>query len=126
MDSGRIIPFHRTPTIRKNPGQEMPSHRLGELQKIEVKLNQECLCQNPVLIGAVVFPIYSHGSSARITRHSPANAALELLDSCMNYEKHREGAVRYICGLMKHLPASRLYYGNGKSAAELIGSIYKE
>ncbi len=126
MNSGRVIPFHRTPTIRKNSGQEMPSHRLLELQKIEIKLDHERICRKPVKIMAIVFPIYDHGSSARITPHSPANAALELLACCMNYEKHKEGAVRYICGLMEHIPASRLYYGNGKSAAELIGSIYRE
>ncbi len=104
----------------------MPSHRLIELQKIEIKLDHERIFRKPVKIMAIVFPIYDHDSSARIMPHSPANAALELLACCMNYEKHKEGAVRYICGLMEHIPASRLYYGNGKSAAELIGSIYRE
>jgi hypothetical protein len=126
MSSGRVLPFHRTPTIRKNSGQEMPSHRLGELQKIEIKLNRERICRKPVKVIAILFPIYDHGASARLAPQSPANAALELLACCMNYEKHGEVAVRYVCGLMEHLPASRLYYGNGKSAAELIGSIYKE
>ena len=126
MNSGRVLPFHRTPTVRKNSGQEMPSHRLGELQKITVNLNQESLCQKPARIVAILFPYYAHGSSARITPQSPANAALELLACGMNYEKHGEVAVRYVCELMEQIPASRLYYGNGKRAAELIGNIYKK
>jgi len=126
MNSGRVIPFHRTPTVRKNSGQEMPSHRLGELQKIEIKLNQGSLCQKPAQIVAILFPIYDHGSSARIAPQSPANAALELLACFMNYENHGAGAVRYVCSLVEQFHASRLYYGNGKSAAELIGSIYRE
>lgn len=126
MNSGNVLPFHRTPTVRKNSGQEMPSHRLGELQKVEIKLSRERMCRKPVKIIAILFPIYEHGSSARITPQSPANAALELLACCMNYEKHGEVAVRYVCSLMEQFPASRLYYSNGKSAAELIGSIYKE
>ncbi len=126
MNSGRVLPFHRTPTVRKNSGQEMPSHRLGELQKITINLNQESLCQKPARIVAILFPFYDHGSSARITPQSPANAALELLACGMNYGKHGEVAVRYVCDLMEQIPASRLYYGNGKRAAELIGNIYKK
>ncbi len=126
MNSGRVLPYHRTPTMRKNSGQEMPSHRLGELQKITVNLNQESLCQKPARIIAILFPFYDHGSSARITPQSPANAALELLACGMNYEKHGDVAVRYVCDLMEQIPASRLYYGNGNKAAELIGNIYKK
>ncbi len=126
MNSGWIIPFHRTPTIRKNSGQVMQSHRLAELQKVEIKLNHEQICRKPVKIMAIVFPIYDHGTSARIIPHSPAAAAMELLNNCLNFEKHGEEAVRYICGLVEYFPVSSLYYGNGKSAAELIGSIYKE
>ncbi len=76
LNSGRVIPFFRTPTIRKNSGQEMPLHRLGELQRIVIDIKQERLCRGPVPIGAIVFPIYSHGSPERIVPCSPAITTL--------------------------------------------------
>ncbi len=126
LNSGRVIPFFSTPTIRENSGQEMSLHRLLDLQKIVIDLKQKRLCREPVQIGAIVFPIYSHGSSARIVPYSPAATALELLESCLNFENHREEAVPYLCSLVKHLPTSRLYYSTGKNGAELIASTYED
>ncbi len=126
LSSGKVMPFFRTPTIRKNSGQEMPLHRVGELQKFEIDLKQKRLCREHVHIGAIVFPVYSHGSSARIVPYSPAATALELLESCLNFENHREEAVQHLCSLVKHLPTSRLYYSTGKNAAELIASTYED
>jgi hypothetical protein len=50
---------------------------------------------------------------------------LELLGSCMNFENHREEAVSQLCNLVKLLPTSRLYYSNGKDAAELVDRAHK-
>jgi hypothetical protein len=125
LNSGKVIPFFKTPNIRENSEQEMPLSSLGELQKVEIDLEQKKLCRVPMPIGAIVFPIYSHGSPTRIMPCSPAIAALELLESCMNYENHQEAAVRYLCNLAKHLPTSRLYYSNGKNAAELIDHAHE-
>ena len=124
LNSFKVIPFLNSPTIRENSGQEMPLHRIVELQKIEIDLKQERLCREPMPIGAIIFPIYSHGSSARIVPYSPAATVLELLKSCMNFENHREEAVRHLCNGVKHLPNSRLYYSIGRHAAELIARTY--
>jgi hypothetical protein len=125
LSSGKVMPFFRTPTIRKNSGQEMPLHRIGELQKVEIDLKQKRLCRGPMPIGAIVFPFYSHGSPARMEPYSPAATTLELLGSCMNFENHREEAVSQLCNLVKLLPTSRLYYSNGKDAAELVDRAHK-
>ena len=125
LNSGKVIPFVSTPSIRENSGQEMPLHRIPELQKIEIDLKQERLCRDPMPIGAIVFPIYSHGSLARIVPYSPAISTLELLECCMNFESHREEAVNRLCGLLKQMPTSRLYYSIGKLAAELIDRAHK-
>ena len=125
LNSFKVIPFLNSPTIRENSGQEMPLHRIVELQKIEIDLKQERLCREPMPIGAIVFPIYSHGSSARIVPYSPAATVLELLKSCMNFENHREEAVRHLCDGVKHLPNSHLYYSIGRHAAELINRVHE-
>ncbi len=125
LNSGKIIPFSQTPTVREDPGQEIPLHCLGKLRKIEVDLKQKRVCREPMPIGAIVFPAYSHGSSARIVSYSPAATVLELLKSCMNFENHREEAVSRLCGLVKQMANSRLYYSNGKLAAELIDRATK-
>ncbi|MFQ5963288.1 MAG: hypothetical protein ACE5KZ_03280 [Candidatus Scalinduaceae bacterium] len=126
LNSGKVIPFFRTPTIRKNSGQKMSLSSLEELQKLEIDLKQNRLCREPMPISGIIFPFYSHGSSARLVPYSPAVATLELLGSCMNYENHREGAVRQLCNLVKNLAVSRLYYSIGEQAAELIGSSTHE
>jgi hypothetical protein len=125
LNSGKVIPFFKTPNIRENSGQEMSLHRLLDMQKVEIDLEQKKLCREPMPIGAIVFPIYSHGSSTRIVPYSPAATAMELLQSCMNFEDHREAAVHYFCNLVKRLPTSRLYFSIGKHAAELIDRVHE-
>ena len=126
LNSGKVIPFFSTPSVRENSGQEMPLHRLGELQRVVIDIKQERLCRGPVTIGAIVFPIYSHGSPERIVPYSPAATTLELLGSCMNFENHQEKAVSQLCSLVKNLPTSRLYYSLGRNAAELIARTCEE
>ncbi|MDR4499310.1 MAG: hypothetical protein MRK02_15545 [Candidatus Scalindua sp.] len=120
LSSGKVIPFSQTPTVREDPGREIPLHRLGELRKIEVNLRQKRVGREPVPIGAIVFPTYSRYSSTRIVHCSPSTAVLELLKSCLNFEGHREEAVHHLCRLLSRLPSLRLFFSNGKHAAELI------
>ena len=120
LNSGKVLPFSQTPTVREGPGREIPLHRLGELRKIEVDLKQKRVGRDPVPVGAIVFPTYSRYSSTRIVRCSPATAVLELLKSCLNFEGHREEAVDHLCRLLSRLPSLRLFFSNGKHAAELI------
>ena len=119
-NSGSAIPFPLTPMVREDPGQELPLERLSELQKTVVHLLPERVCRDPVPIRTVVFPVYRRGCHTELLPCSPATAALELLQNCVNFPSHREAAVRYLCDLVTKVPAFRLSYSDGRLAAELI------
>jgi hypothetical protein len=119
-NSGRAFPFPLTPMVREDPGEELPSERLSDLRKTVVPLLPERVCRDPLPIGAVVFPVYRCGCRTELLPCSPATAALELLQNCLNFPNHREAAVRYICDLLRKVPAFRLPYSDGTVAAELI------
>jgi hypothetical protein len=124
-NSGRAFPFPLTPRVREDPGQELPLERLSELRKTVVHLLPERVCRDPVPISAVVFPVYRRGCPTELLPCSPATAALELLQNCMNFPSHREAAVRYLCDLVRKVPAFRLSYSDGRLAAQLIAQAHE-
>ena len=73
----------------------------------------------------MVFPVYRRGCHTELLPCSPATAALELLQNCLNFPSHREAAVRYICDLVRKVPAFRLSYSDGSLAAELIAQAHE-
>ena len=124
-NSNRAFPFPLTPMVREDPGQELPLERLSELRKTEVLLLPERVCRDPVPISTMVFPVYSRGCHTELLPCSPATAALELLQNCLNFPHHREAAVRYVCDLVRKVPAFRLSYSDGRLAAELIAQAHE-
>jgi hypothetical protein len=121
-NSGRGYPFPLTPAVRENLGQEISSDRLLNLRKTIVHLKPETVCRESMPIGCVVLPVYGHRCRTELLPCSPATAALELLQSCLNFPRHREAAVRYVCDLVKTLPAFHLKYSDGKRGADLIAA----
>ena len=124
-NSGRAFPFPLTPMVREDPGQELPLERLSELRKTVVLLRPERVCRDPVPIRTMVFPVYRRGCHTELLPCSPATAALELLQNCLNFPSHREAAVRYVCDLVRKVPAFRLSYSDGRLAAELIAQAHE-
>ena len=124
-NSGRAFPFPLTPMVREDPGQELPLERLSELRKTVVLLLPERVCRDPVPISTIVFPVYRHGCHTELLPCSPATAALEVLQNCLNFPNHREAAVRYACDLVREVPAFRLSYSDGRLAAELIAQAHE-
>jgi len=125
-NSGRAFPFPLTPMVREDPGgEELPLERLSDLRKTEVLLLPERVSRDPVPIRTVVFPVYRRGCHTELLPCSPATAALELLKNCLNFPSHREAAVRYVCDLVRKVPAFRLCYSDGRLAAELIAQAHE-
>lgn len=118
--SDRAFPFPVTPAVREDQGCEVPLERLRTIRKTDVDLISAAVCREAMPIGALVFPVYSLSSPSKLSRCSPATAALELLGNCLNFTSHREAAVYYLCDLAMRLPAFRLTYSSGGLAAELI------
>ena len=124
-NSGRAFPFPLTPMVREDPGQELPLEHLSEVRKRVVLLRPERVCRDPVPIRTVVFPVYRRGCHTELLPCSPATAALELLQNCLNFPSHREAAVQYVCDLVRKVPAFRLPYSDGRLAAELIAQAHE-
>ena len=124
-NSGRAFPFPLTPMVREDPGEELPLERLSELRKTVVLLLPKRISRDPVPIRTVVFPVYRRGCHTELLPCSPATAALELLQNCLNFPSHREAAVRYVCDLVRKVPAFRLSYSDGRLAAELIAEAHE-
>ena len=124
-NSGRAFPFPLTPMVREEPGEELPLERLSELRKSVVRLRPERVCRDPVSVRTVVFPVYRRGCHTELLPCSPATAALELLQNCLNFPSHREAAMRYVCDLVRKVPAFRLSYSDGRLAAELIAQAHE-
>lgn len=120
LNSGKVIPFPRTPEVRENIGRELPPEQIQQLKQIEFKLKPEAVCKQAMPIKALVFPTYSLHSPTQILPYSPATAALELLQNCINFTDHKQIAVRHVCELVKHLPTFRLFYSDSNLAAETI------
>jgi hypothetical protein len=124
--TGLLIPFALTPEVRRHPGVELPADRVRNLTKAEVPLPFESVCKRPVPIAGLIFPRYEPGASARLRPFSAAEAALELLPCCLNFVRHREAAVRYVCELVGRLPVLRLSFSDGHDAAELLRERYQQ
>lgn len=124
--TGLMIPFALTPEVRRHPGVELPADRVRTLEKAEVPLEAERVCREPVPLGALIFPKYDPSGSARLLACSPAVAAMELLPCCLNYIRHREAAVRYVCELVQKLPVFRLSFNSDKDAAGLLGEVREQ
>jgi hypothetical protein len=122
--SDQAFPFPIAPAVREDAGCEMPLEWLSDIRKIDVEILPEAVCRQPMSLGALVFPSYSHSSPCKLARCSPASAALELLGNCLNLAIHREAAVGYFCDLVKRLPAFRLTYKSASLATELIAQAH--
>jgi hypothetical protein len=125
LTSGKVLPFPLTPAAREDPGRETPVHRVPELPKPEMELKPETVCREAMPVGTLIFPHYNRRSPTVISACSPATAAGELLQNCLNFTSHRETAVRYLCDLVMRVSAFRLSFSNANLGAELIAQAMK-
>jgi hypothetical protein len=117
---GCAYPFPRAPRVRKHLGMVLPPDTVQQLPKMDVSLNVAAISQGPVSIGAFVFPMYNPDQETSLEPVSPGTAALELIQGCLNFSAHRNRAIRHITELLNYLPAFRLSYRDGSSAASLV------
>lgn len=123
LNSGKVMPFPRTPEVRKNSGQELLPEQVQQLKQMAVELKPETVCPKAMPIKALVFPTYSLHFPTQLLPYSPATAALELLQNCVNFAKHKQTAVRHVCEVVKCLPTFSLTFNDGNFAAELIHKL---
>ena len=118
--TGQVLPFAQTPSVREQRGQELPSARLRELRKTVVDLDLAQVAQHPLPVAALILPTYTRQTPPALTPCSPAMAAVELLQHCLNFKDHGEDAVRCVCELLLQVPAFRLTYHQRDDAVTWI------
>jgi hypothetical protein len=120
--SGQVLPFPLTPRVRQSVGEEVPPEAVDELHRTQIDLKTEVISHEAMPISALIFPYYRHNAATELVPYSPANAALELLQNCMNFCHHKQAGVRYLCQLLSELPTYRLWFSEGADAAERVAS----
>lgn len=122
--SGKVLPFPQTPMFRPNPGMDIPADCLHELPKIVAEIGLAGVCREAVPVSALIFPQYRPLQPTALSPCSPAAAALELLQNCLNFPIHRENGFHQLCNLVKPLPSYRLYFNSGDLAARLLAEAH--
>jgi hypothetical protein len=118
--TGMLIPFALAPEVRRNPGVALPADHVRNLKKTGVPVEPERVCRQSVPIRGLIFPRFEPGVPARLVPCSPAEAAMQLLPCCLNFVRHREAAVRYVCELVQKIPVFHLSFSNSQDAVELL------
>ena len=68
----------------------------------------------------MVFPRYDFTTGESLTPCGPAEAVVELLSNCVNFDQHGGAGVAAACRLLERVPAFRLTYSRAEEAADLI------
>ena len=122
MTADLAAPYPLTPNVRIGPGRNLTPEAVAALDKHDVQLGPGAICREAVRITELVFVQYLPGASATLAAAAPGEAALELLESCLNYPRHGRWAVRYAADLARRVPATRLTFGDVDAAVRLLGS----
>jgi len=103
LATGNILPFPQTPRVRRSMGELVPSDRLTEVPKFEVRLERDRVCREAMPIRAIVFVQYSPDVFTQVSPCSPGTAAIELLRNCINFSEHKQAAMQQISELAKQV-----------------------
>jgi hypothetical protein len=122
MADDRAAPFPLTLQVRIGPTAVLAPEAVAALAKRDVPLAPSAIRRAPVPVTGVVFVRYVPGAPAVLDPVPPGAAALELLESCLNFAHHGSRAVRYAADAMRRLPAARLTFGDTGAAVQLLES----
>jgi hypothetical protein len=120
IDTGQFLPFPQMPKVRENVKQQLSSDCLDELKQVDIQLKSEIICRKAMSVKAIIFPYYCYNSPTELLSFSRANAALDLLQNCLNFLEHQEKALSYVAELVKSTPTFTLVFNDGSCATDLI------
>ena len=122
MTADLAAPYPLTPNVRIDAGEDLTPEAVASLHKLEVELGPDAICREAVRITELVFVRYRPGAPATLAGATPGEAALELLEGCLNYPRLGPRAVRYAADLARRLPSARLTFGDAEAAVQLLGA----
>jgi hypothetical protein len=120
MADDHATPYPLTPQIRVGPGGALDAEAVAALGKRDVPLKRSVVCRAATRITEVVFVHYAPATTAVLTPMTPGEAALGLLESCLNFREHGARAIRYAADLARRVPAVTLTFGDVGAAVRLL------
>jgi hypothetical protein len=117
--SHAVLPFALAPTVRHDPGQDMPPEWL-QRPKTGVGLRPGIWCRGPTPVAAVVRPTYWRDGEAALSVSSPAMTALHLLEQCRNFPRLGEVAVDAVCALVRRVPGFSVSFADSEAGADMV------
>jgi hypothetical protein len=124
MDSDQVLPFPQSPHRRIHPGREVTGREMGTLEREAVPVPFESVGREASPIRAIVFPEYRGDAAMELSRLAPGNAALQLLQNCMNFVDHKAAAVAKVSEMARRIPVYALAYSSGSEAATLLDEMH--
>jgi hypothetical protein len=123
MDTDEVLPFYQSPLRRLDPGREVTGEEVSALERESIEVPGRLLRRNPAQVGAIVFPMFTHGVSAALTNLKRGDGALELLRNARNFADHRGAAVERAAAFARSVPMFQLCYGSAKDAVMSLENI---
>ena len=122
----KVFPVPQTPRVREQIEEKLPPNKLFKLNKTDVEIVSERLCQQAMPIQAIVFPTYDVDVATELALVSPGNTVLELLRNCVNFTEHKHRAMDCLTNLVQQVPAAKLLYHNSDRAIAILIDWYKK
>jgi hypothetical protein len=120
MACDRAAPFPLTPEVRVGPPTALAPDAVAALSKRDVELDPAAICREPARITEIVFARFVPGAAATLEAATPGRAALDLLESCFNFQYHGPRAIRYAAAAAGRLASTRLTFGDAAAAVRLL------
>jgi hypothetical protein len=121
---GVAYAFPQRPAFRIDPARDVSPEEVTALPKVDVPLDRRSVCRQPTPVGTVILPVYRRDGPTELVQCGPAETALAILASTLNFSRHREAAVRAVARLVEGLRAFQLAYASGDAAADLIARAH--
>lgn len=120
------LPFPLTPRVRAASDELLSRQQVGTLPKLTMEVQPGGVCRQAMPLGGLIFPQYVPDAQNRLTAHTPAAAAADLLQNCLSFVEHRETALRTLCDLVQRIPIFRLVFADSQRAAELVREAFAQ
>lgn len=117
LDADLAIPFPQRPYRRIGPNREIAAGDVYTLPRAWTRELAGGVRQAAAPLAGIVFPTYSAGSHAHLSRLRRGDAAYAVLRECVNLRDLRDRAVPRAVALAQRLPMFRLEYSVAEHAA---------
>jgi hypothetical protein len=114
------LAFPRTPVIRTPTRELLTEEEARRMSRTEVVLDRRRVQHGRLQIGAIVFPHYVRGVSARLEAKGAAGAVVSLLENARSFGRNGEHDILTAVRLVREVFQVSLPFGQPEAAVELV------